>query len=96
MSARIQSRPSCLRPTREELAGQLQAGCWNTKERGMVTHKNAKHEDKTEREAKSGAAGRKGVSQEQIGAGKKEDPNNFANDKERASAAGKKGGRSSH
>ncbi len=49
----------------------------------------AKHESKT-------AAGKKGVTQEQVGSGKEHDPNNFANNKERASAAGKKGGHSSH
>jgi len=54
-----------------------------------TTHaKTTKHTDS--------AAGHKGVSQEQVGGGKDKDPNNFANDKERASAAGKKGGRSSH
>jgi len=39
-------------------------------------------------------AGQKGVPQDQVGAGKDKDPNNFANDKDRASAAGKKGGQS--
>ncbi len=42
------------------------------------------------------ASGQKGVSQEQVGSGKKNDPNNFANDRERASAAGRKGGHESH
>jgi len=42
------------------------------------------------------AAGKKGVSQEQVGSGKDKDPNNFANNPERASAAGKKGGHQSH
>ncbi len=42
------------------------------------------------------AAGQKGVSQEQVGSGKEKDPNNFANDKERASAAARKGGHQSH
>ena len=45
---------------------------------------------------KKGAAGEKGVSQETVASGKDKDPNNFANDKVRASAAGKKGGQSSH
>jgi general stress protein YciG len=40
------------------------------------------------------AAGQKGVSQEKVGSGKKNDPNNFANDHERAAAAGRKGGKS--
>ena len=43
-----------------------------------------------------GASGQKGVTQEQVGSGKKDDPNNFANDRERASAAGRKGGHESH
>ena len=68
----------------------------------MATHKEtpAKHEtkhaaDHGKHEGKS-ASGEKGVSQEQVGSGKDKDPNNFANNKERASAAGKKGGHSSH
>ncbi len=63
----------------------------------MATHKDThtKHEtDDGKHESKS-AAGQKGVSQEQVGSGKEHDPNNFANDRERASAAGKKGGHSS-
>lgn len=42
------------------------------------------------------AAGQKGVTQEQVGSGKKNDPNNFANSPERAAAAGRKGGHESH
>ena len=42
------------------------------------------------------ASGQKGVSQEQVGSGKENDPNNFANDRERAAAAGRKGGHESH
>jgi len=42
------------------------------------------------------AAGQKGVSQEQVGSGKKNDPNNFANNPERGAEAGRKGGRQSH
>jgi general stress protein YciG len=42
------------------------------------------------------ASGQKDVSQEQVGSGKKSDPNNFANDPERAAAAGRKGGHQSH
>lgn len=61
----------------------------------MATHKDARHDDKAKHDT-GAAAGQKGASQEQVGAGKDEDPNNFANDKERAFAAGKKGGRSSH
>jgi general stress protein YciG len=41
-----------------------------------------------------GAEGVKGVDQETVGAGKEKDPNNFANDPERAREAGKKGGES--
>jgi uncharacterized protein len=64
----------------------------------MATHKETHPENETEHckhESKS-AGGHKGVSQEQVGSGKDHDPNNFANDKARASAAGKKGGHSSH
>lgn len=42
------------------------------------------------------AEGKKGVSQETVGSGKDKDPNNFANDRERAAEAGRKGGKSSH
>jgi general stress protein YciG len=59
----------------------------------MATNKNA--HDEPAKDTKS-AAGQKGVTQEQVGSGKDKDPNNFANDKERASAAGKKGGHTSH
>ena len=59
----------------------------------MTTQKSS-HEKKSA-EHKT-AAGKKGVTQDQVGAGKSKDPNNFANDKARASAAGKKGGRTSH
>jgi general stress protein YciG len=40
--------------------------------------------------------GQKGVTQEQVGSGKEHDPNNFANNPERAAAAGRKGGHESH
>ena len=56
----------------------------------MATRKTA---SKTE---SKNASGQKGVTQQQVGAGKDKDPNNFANDKARASAAGKKGGHTSH
>jgi hypothetical protein len=39
-----------------------------------------------------GAGGQKGVSQETVGAGKDKDPNNFANNPDRAAEAGRKGG----
>ncbi|MEA2738566.1 MAG: hypothetical protein QOH05_1873 [Acetobacteraceae bacterium] len=42
------------------------------------------------------ASGKKGVAQEQVGGGKEQDPNNFANNPERAAAAGKIGGHESH
>jgi general stress protein YciG len=42
------------------------------------------------------AKGEKGVTQEQVGSGKDNDPNNFANNPERAAAAGRKGGQESH
>lgn len=42
------------------------------------------------------AEGKKGVSQETVGSGKAKDPNNFANDRERAAEAGRKGGQNSH
>lgn len=42
------------------------------------------------------AAGEKGVTQQQVGSGKKNDPNNFANNPERAVEAGRKGGQQSH
>jgi uncharacterized protein len=42
------------------------------------------------------AGGQKGVIQEQVGSGKDKDPNNFADDPERAAEAGRKGGHESH
>lgn len=42
------------------------------------------------------AEGKKGVTQETVGSGKTSDPNNFANDRSRAAAAGRKGGHNSH
>ena len=41
-----------------------------------------------------GAEGKKGVPQETVGSGKQNDPNNFANDPQRAAEAGRKGGQS--
>jgi general stress protein YciG len=53
--------------------------------------------NKTEHSAAEGnAKGQKGVTQEQVGSGKGKDPNNFANNPERASEAGRKGGHESH
>jgi len=54
-----------------------------------------KQEHSTNSDKKS-ASGQKGVTQEQVGGGKKNDPNNFANDPKRAAAAGHKGGQNSH
>jgi general stress protein YciG len=60
------------------------------------------HSDSKSHGAKSGgshgdkATGQKGVTQEQVGSGKEHDPNNFANNPERAAAAGRKGGQHSH
>jgi len=45
---------------------------------------------------KKAASGQKNVSQEQVASGKEKDPNNFANNPERAAAAGRKGGHNSH
>jgi uncharacterized protein len=42
------------------------------------------------------AKGEKGVTQEQVGSGKDKDPNNFANNPERAAEAGRKGGHQRH
>ena len=42
------------------------------------------------------AGGQKGVTQEQVGSGKEHDPNNFANNPDRAAAAGREGGHESH
>jgi general stress protein YciG len=44
----------------------------------------------------SAAAGQKGTTQGQVGSGKERDPNNFANNPDRAAAAGQKGGQHSH
>ena len=55
-----------------------------------------KNEHAGKAQSEKGASGQKGVSQEQVGSGKEHDPNNFANDPERARAAGSKGGHESH
>ena len=60
-----------------------------TKNEHGSDHARAKPSDQS-------AAGQKGVSQEQVGSGKEHDPNNFANNPERAAAAGRKGGHESH
>ena len=52
------------------------------------------HADKAQSDKE--ASGQKWVSQEQVGSGKEHDPNNFANDPERARAAGRKGGHERH
>ena len=53
---------------------------------------HASHSGRSDKDA----SGQKGVSQEQVGSGKEKDPNNFANDRDRAAAAGRKGGHESH
>ncbi len=68
------------------------------------THSGSDHHtDSKSHSAKGGAShseksagGQKGVTQEQVGSGKEHDPNNFANNPERAAAAGRKGGQHSH
>ena len=55
-----------------------------------------KNEHASDANSDKDAAGQKGVSQEQVGSGKQHDPNNFANNPERARAAGRKGGHESH
>ena len=55
-----------------------------------------KNEHASDAKSDKYAAGQKGVSQQQVGSGKEQDPNNFANDPERARAAGRKGGHESH
>jgi general stress protein YciG len=68
----------------------------------MADHKSSHSSRGTEHQKEKGkgshasAAGEKGVTQDQVGSGKEKDPNNFANDPSRASAAGKKGGHNSH
>jgi general stress protein YciG len=62
----------------------------------MAKESHSKDETAHGKHDSKSAEGEKGVTQEQVGSGKENDPNNFANDKERASAAGKKGGHSSH
>jgi general stress protein YciG len=56
----------------------------------------SEHGSGTAHRSDKDASGQKGVSQEQVGSGKEKDPNNFANDRERAVAAGRKGGHESH
>jgi uncharacterized protein len=55
-----------------------------------------KNQHASDEKSDKDASGQKGVSQEQVGSGKEHDPNNFANDPERARAAGRKGGHESH
>ena len=51
--------------------------------------------DKADKPGEKSPAGTTGVSQKQVRGGEGKDPNNFANDKEPASAGGKTGGHSS-
>jgi len=65
----------------------------------MTSAKTGSSETSSKRSSsptKGSAAGQKDVSQEQVGSGKQNDPNNFANKPERAAAAGRKGGKQSH
>ncbi len=57
------------------------------------THNESGQHSKT---SKHDGAGQKGVTQDQVGSGKEHDPNNFANNPERAAEAGRKGGQHSH
>ncbi len=67
------------------------------------THNETGH-SKSGQHSKTSEEGHKGVSQgasgssggSQVGSGKEHDPNNFANNPERAAAAGQKGGKHSH
>lgn len=63
-----------------------------------MTNRSESHSKSDSKHGKqhASAEGQKGVSQAQVGSGKEHDPNNFANNRERASAAGKEGGRKSH
>jgi general stress protein YciG len=67
-------------------------------ESSQSRNKDSNMTTKNEQSSKSDkeASGQKGVTQEQVGSGKEHDPNNFANNPERASAAGRKGGHQSH
>ena len=56
----------------------------------------AKNPEQTRDSDADKASGKKGVTQEQVGSGKEKDPNNFANNPERAAEAGRKGGQQSH
>jgi general stress protein YciG len=66
----------------------------------QADHKTSHHADhgssQHTRQSEASAKGQKGVSQEEVGSGKEHDPNNFANNPGRASAAGRKGGQHSH
>jgi len=60
------------------------------------THnENAQH-SQSGQHSKHPEEGHRGTSQAQVGRGKEHDPNNFANNPERAAAAGQKGGKHSH
>jgi general stress protein YciG len=71
-------------------------GWLSEKEEFHVADKTA-HSTHTEHSThKEKADGKKGVTREQVGGGKDDDPNNFANNPDRAAAAGRKGGEHSH
>jgi general stress protein YciG len=60
------------------------------------SHSDSSQHAKPGQPAKTAAEWQKGVTQDQVGSGKEHDPNNFANNRERAAAAGQKGGQHSH
>lgn len=62
----------------------------------MAHNPSHKQDAKQHGSGHASAEGKKGVSQETVGSGKKHDPNNFANDPARAAEAGRKGGQQSH
>jgi general stress protein YciG len=66
--------------------------CSTSRLRSNQMASKSEHSSTSEKKAE----GQKGVTQEQVGSGKEDDPNNFANNPERASAAGRKGGHESH
>jgi uncharacterized protein len=65
-------------------------------EAAAMAENKSQGQDKAGSGGHASAEGQKGVSQETVGSGKEKDPNNFANNPERASEAGRKGGKSSH
>jgi general stress protein YciG len=60
------------------------------------THSSSDKHSGSPANQKASPEGKKGVTQEQVGSGKEHDPDNFANNPDRAAAAGHKGGKHSH